>query len=208
MYMNIDTILKVFVAPNIIEKIRYEINYNLFYHSAKISPESLHLYQMQNNDTMFIDNVFDYPLAYSFSIFKQAEDKIVEIWEHILLLQNFVASHWLHDECQDKDLATGEISSMAHPLSIVAKKLIQKKRAYAETIGIAYKVINIAIEKDNSCILKFLKKYIVQNDHSLVENTTSVSSSSQTTNLYKEYSEPNNISKSSPVKVTNSVKKN
>ncbi|CAG8785433.1 953_t:CDS:1, partial [Dentiscutata erythropus] len=103
---------------------------------------------------------------------------------------------------------TGEISSMAYPLSIVAKKSIQKKRAYTETIGIACKVINIAIEKDNSYILKFLKKYIVQNDHSLVENITSTSSSSQTTNLYKEYSEPNNISKLSPVKVTNPVKKN
>ncbi|CAG8807485.1 21744_t:CDS:1, partial [Dentiscutata erythropus] len=45
MYMNVNAILKVFVAPNIIEKIRYKINYNLFYHSAKISPESLHLYQ-------------------------------------------------------------------------------------------------------------------------------------------------------------------
>ncbi|CAG8719754.1 1515_t:CDS:2, partial [Cetraspora pellucida] len=45
MYMNVDAILKAFVAPNIIEKIRYEINHSLFYHTSKISPESLYLYQ-------------------------------------------------------------------------------------------------------------------------------------------------------------------
>ncbi|CAG8813069.1 29625_t:CDS:2, partial [Gigaspora margarita] len=76
-----------------------------------------------------------------------------------------------------KPNATGEISSTAHLLSIIAKKSLQKKRTYAETIGIVRKAINIAIEKNNSCVLKFLKEYIVQNDYSLVENIVSASSS-------------------------------
>ncbi|CAG8813819.1 34677_t:CDS:1 [Gigaspora margarita] len=157
---------------------------------------------------------------------------------------NFVASHWLHDEYQDKDLSTlplvnlstvflskpakeslilttilqtndcanlfltaGIISSMAHLSPIIAKKSMQKKRAYAETIRIARKAINIAIEKDDSCVLKFLKEYIVQNDYSLVENTVSASSSSHRTNTSVECSEPNIIPKLLPIKVTNPVKK-
>ncbi|KAF0457190.1 hypothetical protein F8M41_001224 [Gigaspora margarita] len=157
---------------------------------------------------------------------------------------NFVASRWLYDEYQDKDLGAqplvnlstvflskpaeeslisttilrtndcanlfltaGEISSTAHPSPIIAKKLMQKKRAYAETIGIARKAINIAIEKDDSCVLKFLKEYIVQNDYSLVENTVSASSSSQRTNTSMECSEPNIIPKLLPVKVTNPSQK-
>ncbi|CAG8853210.1 31754_t:CDS:2, partial [Gigaspora margarita] len=39
MYQNIDSIFKNFVAPNLIEKIHYEINHSLFYHLAKINPE-------------------------------------------------------------------------------------------------------------------------------------------------------------------------
>ncbi|CAG8733331.1 24209_t:CDS:10, partial [Cetraspora pellucida] len=253
MYMNIDAILKAFVALNIIEKIYYEINHSLFYHTFKISPESLYLYQIQDDNTMFIDDAFDYPLAHFFFLFKQLEEKIVEIWEvihitwkhsklHVFLFKdglficscmllinrrypckhffrvmvyslaakffiNFVVSCWLCDEYQDKDLsaqplvslltvflskpaeellipttilqtndsaslflATSEISSLAHS-SPAAKKSMQKKKVYAEIIGIARKAINIAIEKDDSCILKFLKKYIVKNEHSLVENT-------------------------------------
>ncbi|CAG8834709.1 31930_t:CDS:2, partial [Gigaspora margarita] len=207
MYMNVDAILKAFVVPNIIEKF------------------------MQDDDTIFVNDAFDYLLAHSFSIYKQAKNKIVEIWE-------------LHNEYQDKDLSAqllvnlstvflsklaeeslisttilrtndcanlfliaGEISSTAHPSPIIAKKLIQKKRTYAETIGIVCKAINIAIEKDDSYVLKFLKEYIVQNDHSLVENTVSASSSSQRTNTFIECSEPNIISKLLPVKDTNPVKK-
>ncbi|CAG8804792.1 25597_t:CDS:1 [Gigaspora rosea] len=157
---------------------------------------------------------------------------------------NFVASRWLHNEYQDKDLSAqpfvnlstvflskpaeeslisttilrtndcanlfltaSEISSTAHSSPIIAKKLIQKKRAYAKTIGIAYKAINIAIEKDDSCVLKFLKEYIVQNDHSLVENTVSAFSSSQRTNTSMECSDPNIIPKLLLVKITNPVKK-
>ncbi|CAG8846752.1 15252_t:CDS:2, partial [Gigaspora margarita] len=49
--------------------------------------------------------------------------------------------------------------------------------------------------------------YIVQNDHSLIENTASASSSSQKTNSSKKCSESNIISKVLPVKVANPVKK-
>ncbi|CAG8715157.1 17139_t:CDS:2, partial [Cetraspora pellucida] len=208
---------------------------------------------IQDDDTMFVDDAFNYPLAHSFSLFKQSEEKIVEIWEvihmtwkhsklHVFLFKdgsficscmllinrgypcrhffhvmvyslaakfsiNFVASRWLRDEYQDKDLgaqplvslstvflskpaeelliptiilrtndsaslfsAIGEISSLAHS-SPAVKKSMQKKKVYAEIIRIAHKAINIAIEKDDSCILKFLKEYIVKNEHSLVENT-------------------------------------
>ncbi|CAG8766429.1 3389_t:CDS:1, partial [Cetraspora pellucida] len=233
---------------------------------------------IQDDDTMFVDDAFDYPLAHSFSLFKQSEEKIIEIWEvihmtwkhfklHVFLFKdgsficscmllinrgypcrhffrvmvyslaakfsiNFVASRWLRDEYQDKDLsaqpfvslstvflsklaeellipttilrtndsaslfsATGEISSLAHS-SPAAKKSMQKKKVYAEIIRIARKAINIAIEKDDSCILKFLKEYIVKNKHSLVENTASALCS-----------ELNTISKNPPVKVSNPVKK-
>ncbi|CAG8829052.1 40959_t:CDS:2, partial [Gigaspora margarita] len=71
MYLNVDSILKIYVAPNLIKKIRNEINHSLFYHSTKISSESLNLYQMQDDDTIFVDNTFDYPLAHSFTLFKQ-----------------------------------------------------------------------------------------------------------------------------------------
>ncbi|CAG8752343.1 34402_t:CDS:2, partial [Racocetra persica] len=161
---------------------------------------------IQDDDMMFVDDVFDYPLAYSFSFFKQSEKKIVEIWE-------------LYDEFQDKDLgaqplvglsivflskpmkellipttilqtndliylfsATGKISSKIH-LSPAAKKSMQKKKAYAEIIRIARKAINIAIEKDNSYILN------------------------QKTNISKEYSESNIIFKDLSIKVSNPIKK-
>ncbi|KAF0497542.1 hypothetical protein F8M41_020671 [Gigaspora margarita] len=45
-------------------------------------------------------------------------------------------------------LITNSVPTMVH-LSISAKKAMKKKKAYAETIGVACKAINIAIEKDN-----------------------------------------------------------
>ncbi|KAF0441312.1 hypothetical protein F8M41_003856 [Gigaspora margarita] len=84
---------------------------------------------------------------------------------------------------------------------------MQKERSYTETIRIVCKAINIAIEKNDSCILEFLKKYIVQNNYSLIGNTASTSFSSQKTNSSKECSKSNVISKVLPVKVANPVKK-
>ncbi|CAG8610312.1 12499_t:CDS:2 [Ambispora leptoticha] len=301
MYTNVDTILKTFVAPNLIEKIRYEINHSLFYHSAKIHPESLHLCQenitlllllcyivVQDNDEAFVDNAFDYPLAHSFALFKEVEDKVVEVWEiihmtwqhsrlHVFLLKdgsyicscmllvnrgypcrhffrvmayssaakfsiNFVAKRWLLEKYQDNDLgiqplvnlstvflsepskslipttilrsnesanlfsAQNAMSTMTRlSTSVVAKKAMQKKKVYAETIGIARKAINIAIEKDDPHVLKFLKGYILQNERSLVENTTEASSSGYKTNVLKERPEVNIIPEKS--QVSNPVKK-
>ncbi|CAG8527831.1 16507_t:CDS:2 [Racocetra fulgida] len=101
-----------------------------------------------------------------------------------------------------------------------------KKKSYAETIGIAHKAINIAIEMDDPDVLRFLKEYITRKGHSLVENTTSVymlkeqsksnipetssvrSFVENTTsiNILKENSK-SNISETSPIRVSNLIKK-
>ncbi|CAG8780637.1 23058_t:CDS:2, partial [Racocetra persica] len=75
------------------------------------------------------------------------------------------------------------------------------------TIEIARKAINIAIEKDNSCIFKFLKEYIVQNEHSFIENTTGESSLGQETNIFEEHSELSTISERPSIIVSNPIKK-
>ncbi|CAG8806132.1 16424_t:CDS:2, partial [Gigaspora margarita] len=36
---------------------------------------------MQNDNTIFIDNAFDYLLTHSFTLFKQTEDQVVEVWK-------------------------------------------------------------------------------------------------------------------------------
>ncbi|CAG8722427.1 7951_t:CDS:2, partial [Dentiscutata erythropus] len=186
--------------------------------------------------------------AHSLALFKQVEDKVVEVWEvihitwqhsrlHVMVFSlaakfsiNFVAKRWLLEKYQDKDLgiqplvnlstvflselseasapmtilssnessslfsASNEMSTMTRfSLSVIAKKAMQKKKIYAETIGIAQKAINIAIEKDDLNVLKFLKTYILQNDCSLVENTTNASASGYKTSILKEHSEPNVI---------------
>ncbi|KAF0443121.1 hypothetical protein F8M41_003598 [Gigaspora margarita] len=95
---------------------------------------------------------------------------------------------------------------MVH-LSIFAKKAIKKKKAYAKTIGIVRKAINIAIEKDDQCVLKFLKEYIIQNKHSLIENTASASSLEQQSNLIEKCSKSNIVIEKSPVIVSNPIKK-
>ncbi|RIB11312.1 hypothetical protein C2G38_2145649 [Gigaspora rosea] len=287
----VDSILNNFVAPNLIEKIRYEINHSLFYHATIINPECLHLFQTQDDDMVFINNAFDYPLAHSFTLFKQVESNVAEIWEvrhmtwqhsqlHVFLLKdgsficscmllvnrgypcrhffrvmaysiaakfsiNFVAKRWLLEKYQDEDLGIQPLVNLSAvfssessetllvPTTIIrsnesanlfsvsctasnvaysssytaAKNAMQKKKAYAETIGIARKAINIAIEKDDLQVLKFLKGYILQNDHSLVENTTIVCSSSSRTSILEERSEPNTILEKPQVKVTNPIKK-
>ncbi|CAG8486070.1 22347_t:CDS:2 [Racocetra persica] len=112
-----------------------------FHHFTAGAQATSHM-QDDDNDAVFIDNAFDYPLAYSLMLFKQVEDKVVEVWE---------------------------------------------------TIRIAQKAINIAIEKDNPNILKFLKTYILQNDYFLVENTTNTSASSHKTSILEEHLKPNII---------------
>ncbi|KAF0389329.1 hypothetical protein F8M41_010925 [Gigaspora margarita] len=100
------------------------------------------------------------------------------------------------------------VSNVAYSsLYTAAKNAMQKKKAYAETIGIACKAINITIEKEDLQVLKFLKGYIFQNKHSLVENMTIVCSSSSRTNILEERSEPNIIFEKPQVKVTNPIKK-
>ncbi|CAG8755803.1 10730_t:CDS:2, partial [Gigaspora rosea] len=223
----------------------------------------------QDDDMVFINNAFDYPLAHSFTLFKQVESNVAEIWEvrhmtwqhsqlHVFLLKdvmaysiaakfsiNFVAKRWLLEKYQDEDLGIQPLVNLSAvfssessetllvPTTIIrsnesanlfsvsctasnvaysssytaAKNAMQKKKAYAETIGIARKAINIAIEKDDLQVLKFLKGYILQNDHSLVENTTIVCSSSSRTSILEERSEPNTILEKPQVKVTNPIKK-
>ncbi|KAF0378121.1 hypothetical protein F8M41_012451 [Gigaspora margarita] len=103
-------------------------------------------------------------------------------------------------------LTTNSVPTMVH-LSISAKKAMKKKKAYAKTIGIARKAINIAIEKDDQCVLKFLEEYIIRNEHSLIENTASASSLGQQSNLIEECSESNIVIEKSPVIVSNPIKK-
>ncbi|CAG8841274.1 8561_t:CDS:1, partial [Racocetra persica] len=79
------------------------------------------------------------------------------------------------------------------------------KKKYAETIGIVQKAIKITIEKDDLNILKFLKNYILQNEHSLDKNTTKVSTFSHKTSILKEYPETNIIIENS--QVSNSIKR-
>ncbi|CAG8692852.1 201_t:CDS:2 [Gigaspora rosea] len=242
---------------------------------------------MQEEDTVFVDNAFDYPLAHSFTLFKQVEDQVIEVWEviymtwqhsrlHIFLLKdvsficscmllvnhrypcrhffrvmayssvakfsiNFVASYWLYKKYQDEDLgaqplvnlSTVLLSKLAEALAIPAtilrtngsnnlfsesgtssimqltssKKAMQKKKHYAETIGIARKAINIAIEKDDSCILRFLKEYILKNECSLVDNTTSESSSNYMPNQSEKCTEDNTILNKSYIKISNPLKR-
>ncbi|RIB14211.1 hypothetical protein C2G38_2144173 [Gigaspora rosea] len=38
-------------------------------------------WKIQDDDIVFIDNAFDYPLAHSFTRFKQVESNVAEIWE-------------------------------------------------------------------------------------------------------------------------------
>ncbi|CAG8853846.1 14105_t:CDS:2, partial [Gigaspora margarita] len=77
---------------------------------------------------------------------------------------------------------------------------------YAETIRIARKAINIAIEMNDQNVLRFLKEYIAKKGHSLVENTISASHFGQETNMLKKYSKFNIIEISS-IKVSNPIKK-
>ncbi|CAG8557809.1 34828_t:CDS:2, partial [Racocetra persica] len=76
-----------------------------------------------------------------------------------------------------------------YPLAHSYSLFQQAKDQVVETIGIAHKAINIAIEKDDSYILKFLKEYIVQNKYSLIKNTTGESFLGQETNIFEEHSE-------------------
>ncbi|CAG8789165.1 17248_t:CDS:2, partial [Racocetra persica] len=200
---------------------------------------------VQDNDEAFVDNAFDYPLAHSFALFKEVEDKVVEVMAYSSAAKfsiNFVAKRWLLEKYQDNDLgiqplvnlstvflsepskslilttilrsnefanlfsAQNAMSTMTRlSTSVIAKKAMQKKKVYAETIGIARKAINIAIEKDDPHVLKFLKGYILQNERSLVENTTEASSSGYKTNVLKERPEVNIIPEKS--QVSNPVKK-
>ncbi|KAF0526610.1 hypothetical protein F8M41_014021 [Gigaspora margarita] len=90
--------------------------------------------------------------------------------------------------------ASNKMSTMTHLLlSTVAKKAMQKKKIYVETIGIVQKAINIAIKKDDLNVLKFLKTYILQNNCSLVENTTNAFASGHKTSILEKYPEPNII---------------
>ncbi|CAG8829051.1 40958_t:CDS:2 [Gigaspora margarita] len=114
---------------------------------------------------------------------------------------NFIAKHWLYKKYQDNDLGmqplvnllTVFLSELSEAftncvvhLSISAKKAIKKKKAYAETIGIVHKAINIAIEKDDQ---------------------PSASSLGQQSNLIEECSESNIVIEKSSVIVSNSIKK-
>ncbi|CAG8657895.1 5553_t:CDS:2 [Racocetra fulgida] len=155
-------------------------------------------WKVQDNDEAFVDNAFDYPLAHSFALFKEVEDKVVESLIPTTILRS--------NESANLFSAQNAMSTMTRlSTSVVAKKAMQKKKVYAETIGIARKAINIAIEKDDPHVLKFLKGYILQNERSLVENTTEASSSGYKTNVLKERPEVNIIPEKS--QVSNPVKK-
>ncbi|CAG8610946.1 18061_t:CDS:1 [Racocetra fulgida] len=84
---------------------------------------------------------------------------------------------------------------------------MEKKKIYVETIGIARKAINIAIETDDSQVLRFLKEYIIQKRHSLVENTTGVSHLGHEANILKECSKSNIIETLPPTNISNPIKK-
>ncbi|CAG8788005.1 17360_t:CDS:2, partial [Racocetra fulgida] len=153
----------------------------------------------QDDGTAFIDNAFDYPLAHSFVLFKQVENNVAEVWEF----------QQLSNESSNLFSGSCAVSNDAQSSSYTASKnSMRKKKVYAETIGIAHKAINIAIEKNDPQVLKFLKGYILQNEHSLVENTTIVCSSSSRTSILEERSEPNTILGKPQVKVSNPIKKN
>ncbi|CAG8810094.1 36938_t:CDS:2, partial [Gigaspora margarita] len=96
-------------------------------------------------------------------------------------------------------------SITAYSSSHTAKKVIEKK-IYTETIRIACKAINIAIEINDQNIFRFLKEYITEKRHLLVENAISASHSGQETNVLKEYSK-SNIIETSPTGVSNPIKK-
>ncbi|CAG8746453.1 515_t:CDS:2, partial [Dentiscutata erythropus] len=190
MYPNVNAILKSFIAPNLIEKIRYEINHSLFYHPTRINTESLHSCQIQDNDDneAFIDNAFDYLLAHSLALFKQVEDKVVEAFFFgnsvslaVKFSINFVAKCWLLEKYQDeKDLGI-------QPLVNLSTVFLSE------------------LSKDDPNVLKFLKTYILQNYHSLVENTTNTSASGHKTSILKEHPKPNVIV--DKAQISNSIKK-
>ncbi|CAG8766902.1 21710_t:CDS:2, partial [Racocetra persica] len=88
-------------------------------------------------------------------------------------------SHWLYEKYQNKNLGTQPLVNLSALNAVYSslhatKKIIYKKKIYAETIEIAHKAINIAIKIDDPDMLRFLKKYITQKEYSLVENTTSI----------------------------------
>ncbi|CAG8622948.1 23329_t:CDS:10 [Dentiscutata erythropus] len=186
-----------------------------------------------DDDAAFIDNAFDYPLAHSLVLFKQVEDKVVEVWEvihmtwqHSQLLVfllsdgsficssakfsiNFVAKCWLLEKYQDEDLGMqslvnlstvflSELSEALAPMTILSSNesssLFSVSNEMSTMTRLSSSVaINIAIEKDDLNVLKSLKTYILQNNCSLVENTTNASTSGHKTSILKEHSEPNVI---------------
>ncbi|CAG8717706.1 20009_t:CDS:2 [Cetraspora pellucida] len=97
-------------------------------------------------------------------------------------------------------------STMAHSSSYTAKKVIEKKKIYTETIRIICKAINIAIEINDPNVLRFLKEYITKKRHSLVENTTSISYFDQKANMFNEYFKYD-IIEASFTRVSNPIKK-
>ncbi|CAG8778035.1 37399_t:CDS:2, partial [Gigaspora margarita] len=149
-----------------------------------------------DSDTAFIDNAFDYPLAHSLALFKQVEDKVVKIWESfskVIVFSlaakfsiNFVAKCWLLEKYKDKDLGIqlfvnlstvflSESTKVSTPITILP----------SNEFSSLFSAINIAIKKNDLNVLKFLKTYILQNNYSLVENTTNASASDHKTTRYQ-----------------------
>ncbi|CAG8522910.1 25429_t:CDS:2 [Gigaspora rosea] len=177
-------------------------------------------WKIQDDDIVFIDNAFDYPLAHSFTRFKQVESNVAEIWEvrhmtwqhsqlHVFLLKD--AKRWLLEKYQDEELGiqplvnlSAVFSSESSKALLVPTTMIRSNKS-ANLFSVSS--INIAIEKDDLQVLKFLKGYILQNDISLAENTTIVCSSSSRTNILEEHSEPNTFLEKPQVKVTNPIKR-
>ncbi|CAG8725696.1 14151_t:CDS:2 [Cetraspora pellucida] len=139
----------------------------------------MNLSKMQDNDEAFVNNVFDYPLAYSFVFFKE---------------------HWLLEKYQDNDLGIqplvnlstvflSELSKLLIPTTILQSNESANLFSAQNIMSTMTHLLMSVIAKKTMQKKKFLKSYIFQNKHSLIENTTEASSSSYKTNVFKECSE-------------------
>ncbi|KAF0472896.1 hypothetical protein F8M41_024967 [Gigaspora margarita] len=120
---------------------------------------------------------------------------------------NFVASRWLYEKYQDRDLGAQPLvnlsavflSKPSEEPSIPTTILQNNNSTDLFSVSqIAHKAINIAIEMNDPNVFRFLKEYITRKGHSLVENTTSIYT-------LKEHSKSNILETSPIVENTTSI---
>ncbi|KAF0372156.1 protein far1-related sequence 5-like [Gigaspora margarita] len=96
-------------------------------------------------------------------------------------LINFVAKRWLLEKYQDEDLGMQPLVNLSTVFLSESSKVSTPTTILPSNESSTRKAINIAIEKDDLNVLKFLKTYILQNNCSLVKNTTNASASGHKT---------------------------